>query len=57
MIIPDGLTLEELIGAMKAEEATLLGESNIASIHQSNLTTFINLAVTIKKELDRKADK
>lgn len=52
MILPENLTLDELINALKSENAMLLEKGDIASIHTGNLTSFLYLAETIKRELD-----
>lgn len=57
MIIPDDLTLEEFIGAMKAEFQTNLNIGDPASNAQMHLASMLNLAETIKRELDKKQDK
>lgn len=54
MIIPENLTLEELIGAMKAQETTLLAQNRTEDVME--LSPLLNLAEVIKRELDRKVD-
>lgn len=58
MIIPENLTLEEMIGVLKAESATQLAQSPIPDI-QSNIHTveILNILEVIKRELDGKVDK
>ncbi len=48
MIVPDGLSLEELIGALKTE---------IASDEMVGLAGYLNVLETVKRELDKKQDK
>lgn len=58
MIIPENLTLEEMIGILKAESASQLAQRPIPDI-QSNIHTveILNILEVIKRELDGKVDK
>lgn len=57
MIIPDDLSLEELIGAMKAQFQTNLSTGDPASNEQMNLASHINMLETVKRAIDKKQDK
>jgi hypothetical protein len=53
MIIPIGLTLDELIGALKVE----IMKSDVPSDEMQGLAGHLNVLETIRHELDKKVDK
>lgn len=53
MIVPDGLSIEELIGALKVE----IVKSDVPTDEMLGLAGHLNTLEVIKRELDKKSDK